>query len=212
MIVQGPMRLHILAFRTSGAALRFPCEQGTLRSISMTRIPVLSTSEEVEKYFPIVGAFHRYWEALAVGKAPERHLVDPSKIRQLLPNLMVVEFESNPFRVRYRLTGTLVDFATGFNLTGHYLDEYVVEPIAADIRRIIDAYERVYRSAVPYIGVYTWAGKARPMQVGYGIFPVLVNGHLRQAIVVEEEWHPDPHEEIATWKDAIDSGALKSAT
>lgn len=160
----------------------------------------------------MVGALHRYWGALAAGETPERHLVDPSKIKQLLPNLMIVQFESSPFRVRYRLTGTLVDSATGFNLTGHYLDEYVVDPIADDIGRIIEAYEGVYRTAIPYVGVYTWASKARPMQVGYGIFPMLVETHLRQALVIEEEWHPDPYEEIATWKDAIDSGVPKTAS
>lgn len=39
---------------------------------------------------------------------------------------MLVEFERDPFRVRYRVTGSGIDEATGYNLTGRYLDKFLI--------------------------------------------------------------------------------------
>lgn len=171
----------------------------------MGMAPAWRNVDEIEAAFPKVGGLHTYWQALGGGEGgvPERRLVDPAAILPLLPNIMLVEFETAPFRVRYRLTGTLVDSATGFNLTGCYLDDYLVPPIAGEIQRLIDAYQRMHRARRPEIGVYTWTSPARDMHVGYGLFPLLVEGNLVQAISIEEEWQPLPPGEAETWKEAI---------
>src|SRR3546814_5143009 len=40
-----------------------------------------------------------------------------------MPNILIADIEQAPFRVRYRLVGTKVVEATGFEFTGKYLDE-----------------------------------------------------------------------------------------
>lgn len=166
---------------------------------------------EIETHYPVVGKLRRYWDALNGGRIPSRNLIDPAAILDILPHIMIVEFESPTFRVRYRLTGTLVDSATGFNLTGHYLDEYLVDPIRDDIQRLIDAYERVCRSGLPEVGIYTWGAGARPMMVGYGMFPLDVDGRVQQAIVAEQEWQRGPMEEIPTWRQAIEGKVVEQS-
>ena len=49
--------------------------------------------------------------------------IDPSEIKSLLPQLMVVRYERDPFRVRYSLVGTWVVQYAGADFTGRYLDE-----------------------------------------------------------------------------------------
>nr|WP_298681667.1 hypothetical protein [uncultured Dongia sp.] len=113
-----------------------------------------------------------------------------------IANTMIVEFKTNPFRVRYRLTGSHIDIATSVNRTGHYLDEYVIEPVANDIRRQMSGCIGV---PAPFIGENTWVGRVRTMQVGDDVFPLLLAGQVLQALGTEEEWPPDRGEEIPTW-------------
>src|SRR3546814_10418386 len=40
-----------------------------------------------------------------------------------MPNILIADIEQAPFRVRFRLVGTKVVEATGFEFTGKYLDE-----------------------------------------------------------------------------------------
>src|SRR3546814_17152966 len=40
-----------------------------------------------------------------------------------MPNILIADIEQDPFRVRFRLVGTKVVEATGFEFTGKYLDE-----------------------------------------------------------------------------------------
>ena len=44
-------------------------------------------------------------------------------IKPLLPNLFLSEFETEPFRVRYRLIGTEIVNHARYDFTGRYLDE-----------------------------------------------------------------------------------------
>jgi N-acetylglutamate synthase-like GNAT family acetyltransferase len=49
--------------------------------------------------------------------------IDPAEIKPLLPQLTVVRYERDPFRVRYTLVGTWVVQYAGADFTGRYLDE-----------------------------------------------------------------------------------------
>lgn len=154
-----------------------------------------------------VDQLHRYWLALsrrvAVSREtaaalpggadagrlhpPPRHLFDPAEIIDLLPNVMLVEFEDNPFRVRYRLTGTQVDETSGINLTGSYLDQFDDGVNAAAFGPVIEAYRRARERGVPEIGHYRWTRESSlETFVCYGIFPLTVDGRVSQAIGIEE--------------------------
>jgi hypothetical protein len=160
---------------------------------------------------PLVDQLHRYWLALsrrlaaehAQGPAssgkppvPPRHFFDPADIIELLPNLMLVEFEDQPFRVRYRLTGTQVDENSGVNLTGSYLDQFDDGVNAAAFGPVIDAYRRAREQGAPEIGHYRWTRESgHETFICFGIFPLEIDGQIRQAIGIEEydpSIHADP--------------------
>jgi hypothetical protein len=64
-----------------------------------------------------------YWNSKRHGGAlPRREDIDPGEIRDLLPNIVLVDIEQ-PFRVRYRLVGTRVADFNRIDFTGRYLDE-----------------------------------------------------------------------------------------
>src|SRR5262245_3741221 len=46
---------------------------------------------------------------------PDRDALDPNDLKPVLPNLLISDAEHDPFRVRYRLVGTMVVEVTGFN-------------------------------------------------------------------------------------------------
>ena len=65
-----------------------------------------------------------YWS----GKKGERPMptradIDPTDIRDVLSNVILVRLEYNPFRVLYRLVGTRSVENAGMDFSGKYLDE-----------------------------------------------------------------------------------------
>ena len=65
----------------------------------------------------------QWWLVQRGDSIPDRSQLDPFDMKSLLPNLFLLDVEHDPFRVRYRLVGTRVREATGFDITGRYLDE-----------------------------------------------------------------------------------------
>lgn len=129
----------------------------------------------------------RYWHSLARGQTPERALVDPAAIKPLLPFLYIVEYEFDPFRVRYILTGTEVDVWNGFNLTGRYVDEFLVPDPTGANRILHDCYAAAQASGQPVLGSYHWPTRAGyQLDVGFGMFPLLVGGIVRQCLAIED--------------------------
>lgn len=134
-----------------------------------------------------VRALQDYWESLAGGAAPERHLLNPAAIVPLLPSLLLAEFEHDPFRVHYRLTGTLVDHWNTFNITGRYLDELVDEGGNGAVAILMVAYRRCYEGAIAVTGEYDWPNhQGSTLTVRFGLFPLRLDGVVRQCIAVED--------------------------
>jgi len=74
----------------------------------------------------LVHQLNDWWVAKkGAGGVPDRRSFDPAEFKALMPNLVIVEIEPDPFRVRYRLVGTRVAQFTGFDFTGRYLDELI---------------------------------------------------------------------------------------
>lgn len=141
-----------------------------------------------------------YWQSLAGGVAPERHLVDPAAIKPLLPYLMIVEFSEAPFRIRYRLTGTRVDEQTGLNLTGRYLDEFRHGDGEGAIRHLEDGYRQCASTGMPFHGLYEWKSSSGYMkQIGFGLFPLKVSGAIRQCLSIEDYTGITPETQLVTW-------------
>jgi hypothetical protein len=148
-----------------------------------------------------------YWRSLGDGAAPERHLLDPAAITPLLPYVLLIDFEDEPFRVRYRLTGTKVDEMTGINITGRYLDEFAQEPYRAAIEGIERCYRTCRSTGQAIVETYLWPNEGGLWrQVWMGLFPLKINGEIRQCISIEDYGALGPHPDLVNWREALPEG------
>ena len=140
---------------------------------------------------------HTYWHSLADGSVPDHDLVDPGSVLELLPYLMIVEFEERPFRVRYRLSGSKLDYVSNAELTGRYLDEFAIDldrdgkndpdgPRNQAVATLSRLYMACRDQHKPVYGVYGWPDKKSYLwQVEVAMFPLLVRGEVRQCLALE---------------------------
>jgi len=153
---------------------------------------------------------HDYWHELGAGEAPERALVDIAKLKPVLGYLLLIEFKDDPFRVRYRLTGTIVDRMTGMNITGRYLDEFATGRFAEPIQYIASSYRYVYDTGKHFIGHYDW-----PVDVGVvkrsqmGLFPLRLNGSIRQCLSIEHYGQFETERKPIDWRPALPAHATE---
>jgi hypothetical protein len=134
-----------------------------------------------------IEALHRYWNSRAGGSAPQRDDIDPADIKPLLPFLYIARYERDPFRVRYILTGTEADRWNGFNLTGRYIDEFLVPDIHGANRILLDAYTKAFDTAAPVFATYTWPTRAGyTLEVRFGLFPLRVGERIEQCLAIED--------------------------
>ena len=128
-----------------------------------------------------------YWHGLCGGATPEREQFRIEEVQSLLPFLMLCDFEFNPFRLRYRLSGTKVDQMTGMNLAGRYLDEFLEGAYAQTIREMLGFYEDVSRTGRPHVFTYPWVGDNPKQKVIWvGLYPLKVNGVIAQCVSIED--------------------------
>lgn len=133
-----------------------------------------------------VRALHDWWQAQR-GDAgiPDRSAFDPTRFPRLLPNMIISEAESDPFRIRYRLVGTKVADVLNIDLTGRYLDEVVDEATCTPWQ---DYFAEAFATRLPIIGEVTEATlSGGTFTFEYGIFPVTAGGSaVRQFLCVED--------------------------
>jgi len=146
-----------------------------------------------------VAALLAHWRGLAGGAVPDRARFDPMAVPALLPHMYLVEIEPDPFRVRYRLTGTKADEWNGFNITGRYIDEFLADDRYGANRILLDVYYRAWKSGAPAFGQYLWPTRSGlEIVVGFGVFPLAINGVISRALAIEDigtapiadEWVP----------------------
>jgi hypothetical protein len=116
---------------------------------------------------------------------PDRSAVDPVELKVLLPNILIAEAEHDPFRVKYRLSGTKVVAITGLDVTGFYVDELLsAEPDQPWQQH----YLTVYQSQKPLFGLTTVPTRAGGrVEYEFGIFPLRSGGdRIEQFIALED--------------------------
>lgn len=104
---------------------------------------------------PRIRRLHAYWRERRDqrnGCLPSRGDIAPEEIKDLLPNIMIVDVERDPLRFRYRLVGTRVVEYNGIEFTGCYLGE-IGWPEEQDL---IDSYAAVVHSRQPFFGLLAW--------------------------------------------------------
>lgn len=134
----------------------------------------------------LVRAMHVWWCSKGgPDRIPDRSQVDPFELTALLPNVLISEVERKPFRIKYRLVGTVVSEVTGMNITGRYLDEL----LSADPDQPwIEHYKTVYSTRRPLFGSTTVATTYNDtLSYEFGIFPLRRGGEaIEQFIAVED--------------------------
>ena len=134
-----------------------------------------------------IALLSEYWHSLAGGATPERAQFRIEEVQPLLPYLMLCDFEFNPFRLRYRLSGTKVDAMTSMNLAGRYLEEFLGGAYDDVVRKMLGFYEEVSQTGRPYVFNYPWAGDNPKQRVIWaGLFPLKVNGVIAQCVSIED--------------------------
>lgn len=128
---------------------------------------------------------HAYWREKGAGQVPARAQFDPVDVRELLPNLMLLDVQGDPWRFRYRLVGTRVVQYTGFDFTGHYLDEMVFQ--GRDF--IEECYGLVLRERRPVFGHYAWLVRSRHFgRCEFAHFPLSEDGKTVDRCVSIEDY------------------------
>lgn len=135
-----------------------------------------------------VREFDAYWRSkIRGGSMPRREDIDPAEITSLLPFLVMVDIEHNPFRIRYRLCGTLVSFYDE-ELTGKYLEE-LRNTTQEEIALIAGFYRAaVFVSRPVYVAI---TGRSRqtgsPIAIAGGIWPLSSDGaQIDKCVAIEE--------------------------
>jgi hypothetical protein len=133
---------------------------------------------------PRIHRLYAYWRDKAGAGMPARAEFDPVDVRELLPNLMMVDVLGQPPRFRYRLVGTRVAQYTGFDFTGRYLDEMVFQG-----RDFMDeCYGRLLSERRPIFGHYAWLVRSRHFgRCEFAHFPLSDDGEqVDRCISIED--------------------------
>ena len=92
-----------------------------------------------------------YWKALCRDRPmPRRQDVDPLDIWRLLRNVFLTEWHRAPDRLFYRIAGTELAAALGFEISGKWLTQVYQDQV--DIDRTLGLYRSVVESRKPVLG------------------------------------------------------------
>src|SRR6185437_3247279 len=101
----------------SGALMQKPVHRAEL----LDRVGELLGSWAVDQNV-LLRRMYDYWVEKAHGRPlPDRRELDPAEISDLLPHLSIVEVVGDQPRYRFRLIGTQVVAALGFNPTSQFI-------------------------------------------------------------------------------------------
>lgn len=95
-------------------------------------------------------ALYAYWLGLQAAGRPVRASLDPIEMKPFLANLVTGDLEAHPFRVHYRLVGTIIAEYSRFDFTNRYLDELTYTG-----RDSVDweiCYRHVHATKAPIVG------------------------------------------------------------
>ncbi len=130
--------------------------------------------------------FHDYWRSLAGGETPEASLFDPLPVLDLIPELIFVDLEDNPFRIRFRHSGTKFEDIACVDITDRYLDQFAGELTQPAIDIMTEHYRGCRHSGKPSFGTFHWPNdRGEMVQVQFAIFPFVIHGIVRQCVAIE---------------------------
>lgn len=144
--------------------------------------------EIAEVTSPRIRRLHAYWEQQRGrhgGRLPRRGDIAPDQIRDLLPNIMIVDVERDPMRFRYRLVGTRVVEYNGLEFTGRYLGD-IGWP---EEQSLIESYRAVVNRREPVFGSLEWGLVTGAVgRCEFARFPLSEDGELVSQIIAMEDY------------------------
>lgn len=158
---------------------------------------------------PIIRKFKAYWDdKRSTRNMPSWHDIDPTELREVLPHMFVVSIEYDPFRVFYRLVGTI---AVSFRheLTGRYLDE--VESFTEAVRvELADEYRLVCDRRTPTFSRDVLSTRFDNTATFYGsIFPLSSDGLTVDRCIAVEDYEGQNPDDIAASDSELGYGRKK---
>jgi hypothetical protein len=98
-----------------------------------------------------VQALHAYWNKLRDTRPmPRRQEIDATEIWPLLKNVFMNEWHREPERLYYRIAGTELVAAMGFEIRGKWLTDLYQDE--TDIERTLGLYRQVVETRLPVLG------------------------------------------------------------
>jgi hypothetical protein len=134
----------------------------------------------------LIRTLHDWWRAgSGSGGIPDRSAFDLVEHRLLMPNVLISDVETEPFRIRYRLVGTRVVNNLGMDFTGRYLDDLIGTDFSVPWTRY---YRQSYEARRPLMGILTEPTKSgNTFTYEFGIFPISRGGDaVAQFIALED--------------------------
>jgi hypothetical protein len=141
-----------------------------------------------EIHSPRIHAFDAYWRRKCAGdRLPSRADIDPVEIKPLLPYFLLTDLEMTPFRVRFRLSGTLVDEHNG-PLTNSYVDQ--LQSVPPHMRaKYVAIYETAYRERRPvFVRDYLVNRFGAQIMIYGGVWPLAGDGTLIDKCAAMEDY------------------------
>ena len=148
----------------------------------MSRMPIPSQIRS-----PLVSSLFAYWDGIRAGRmAPRWSEIEPGDIKPLLPHVMVMEILGAPFDVLYRIVGTAVVEAYGYDFTW----ETILTPEPdADTPMWLEIFRRYMDRKGPCFGQYRIALDGKDtIVVDAGVLPLSSDGTTVDRFIGLEDW------------------------
>lgn len=171
-----------VASRAPGPAeelMRKPLRRAEL----LTRVGKLLGRWAVDRN-PILRRAYDYWlEKAAERGIPDRRDLDPGEIKDILPYLSILEIVGSGVdrHHRYRLVGTRVAEALGYNPTNHFIEEFVENGHGDFIKRLL---HDVDASARPLYAASSFRSSTVGLSTQRILLPFTCGGSDVQQIVI----------------------------
>jgi CheY-like chemotaxis protein len=129
---------QVLAARGAGATKEEILAKPFGQTELLKRISVLLGHWAVDRN-PILRRAYDYWLEKGQGRAPDRRDLDAAELKDILPYLSIVETVGQGAKAhhRYRLVGTRVAAALGYDPTNHIVEEFADNGHAEFLRRLL---------------------------------------------------------------------------
>jgi hypothetical protein len=118
--------------------------------------------------------------------APRWREIDPGEIRPVLPYLSTADVLGPPFDLRFRLVGTAVVNANGYDFTGQNLRSM---PLATGLETWLEHYGRTVEEKRARFGIYrAHGGSDLRYKVDHVCLPLSDDGERVNRIMEIEDW------------------------